>query len=249
MTVTDAELAVRVRTALAAVADAVGEQNAPPAARLQAVVADVARPARRRRAALAAGGGLAALALVASASLPGGSEDVQELPPSDALIEDSVEGVRFWLVPSFHRDVCDQPMEGVELVSGATNKVGMEWNTGGLAYGDQLETRPGCLQFNQASWLADPSRIAVSWMRLGTDNDGPWGATLAAHPSAAAVVVDGAGIPMHTVDALPREDAPDGPRYAAVGVPEDAVVVTLTVVDADGRELAAETRDVSQFGR
>lgn len=245
---TDAEVAARVRAALAAVADAVPDQDGvSPRIRLQDVES-AARPPRRRRAAVAAGGGLVALALVAFANLPNGSEYVQELPPSDFIQEGSVEGVRYWLVRSFHQDACGDPMQGVELVSGASNKVAMEWSTGGMAYGEQFETPAGCSQFDEARWLADASLVAVSWMRLGDDDDGPWGATLAVHPSASSVVVTGPGLTPVTAAALPREDAPAGPRYAAVGVPEDAGAVTVTVLDAEGRELATETRDLSVLG-
>jgi hypothetical protein len=246
-TPTDAELAARIRTTLRSVADVVPDERVAWPVQPEAKPR-VVRPLRRRPAVVAAGGGLAALALVAFAAVQTGSEYVQELPPADFLAEGTAEGVRFWLVPSFHRDVCGQPMQGVELVSGATNKVGREWNTGGLAYGDQTDARPGCPRFDQARWLGDPSRIAVSWTRLGVDDDGPWGATLAVHPSAASVVVAGPGLAPVTAAAVPREDAPAGPRYAAVGVPEDARAVTVTVLDAEGRELATETRDLSRLG-
>ena len=241
---TDAELAAHIRTTLNAVADVVPDERVAWPEQPEAEPR-VVRPLRRRRAIVASGGGLAALAFVAFATVQTGNEYVQELPPADFLAEGTADGVRFWLVPSFHRDVCSQPMPGVELVSGATNKIGMEWNTGGLAYGDQSDARPGCPRFEQARWLGDPSRIAVSWTRLGVDNDGPWGATLAVHPSAASVVVAGPGLTPVTAAAVPREDALDGPRYAAVGVPEGVGVVTVTVVDAGGRELATETRDLS----
>lgn len=242
-TLTDAELADRVRTTLVAVADAVpGERTT---GRSGPLVPPGLSPRRRR--AVAAGGGLAALALVAFANLPMGGEYVQELPPPDAIGEGEVEGVRFWLVPSFHSDPCGEPMGGVELVSGAANKVGMEWRTGAMAYGDHIETGSGCSRLEQERWLRDPSRAAFDWMRLGADDDGPWGGMFAVHPQASRIVVQSRGLPTRTVDAQPRRDAPQGPRYAAVGLPEDAGVVTITALDAAGRELATETTDLSQL--
>lgn len=239
----DPELEARIRAALTAVSETVNDEPSPLRPRATAVSSD-RHPSRRL--VVAAAGGLSALALAAFAYLPTGSEYVQELPPADAISRGVADGIQFWLVPSFHTDVCNLPGEGVELISGATNKVGMEWNTGVLAYGDPTEARPGCSRFDQKAWLADPTRTAITWTRLGNDNEGPWAGMIAVHPSATTIVIIGPDQNEQRIPALPRQDAPAGPRYAAFGLPEDAVTVTITVLDTSDKQLTSTTQKMPE---
>lgn len=243
----DPVLERRLRTSLAAVAAAVTADSAPAPS---APGPESPPPGRRpRRLAAAAGLTAGTLSLAAFAYLQSGPEYVAELPPPDVLSSGEVEGVRYWLVPSFHDDVCGRPMAGVEIVSAAANQVGQEWSTGGMAYGDPREgERPGCDRWDETAWLADPSRSAVSWMRLGESDDGPWGGMAAVHPDITQLVVEVDGTPLPPIPTRPREDAPDGPRYGVVGVPEDTDVATITLLDGTGRAVAVHEERLSALG-
>ena len=244
----DAELDRRLRRTLHAVADTVTE--APDAAVLPP--APPARRNRRRRALVAAGCGLAAVPLAAFAYGRLSSEYVQALPPPGVVQSGEMDGIRYWLVESFHEDACGRQMAGVELLSEARNRVGQEWSSSGMAYGDQVDDAPGCPTIDEAAWLADPARAAVSWTRLGGDptsseESGPWGAMIAVHPTVRSVTVEAAGLPEQRVPTAPLPDDPTGPRYAAVVVPEDAGVVTVSLVH-DGERVTIEDRDLSRLG-
>lgn len=88
----DAELEARVRAALTAVSETVSDEPSTLRPRPTAGSSD-RHPSRR--VVVAAAGGLSALALVAFAYLPTGSEYVQELPPADAISEGVADGVQF----------------------------------------------------------------------------------------------------------------------------------------------------------
>ena len=241
----DPELDRRLRRTLHAVAETVTEAPDidPPI--------PVARR-HRRRILVAAGAGVAAVPLAAFMYGRLSSEYVQELPPPGVIQTGQIDGLRFWLVDSFHEDVCGRRMEGVELLSDARNQVGQEWNSGGMAYGDPVDDVPGCQTFDEDPWLADPSRAAVSWMRLGgspnsSDESGPWGAMIAVHPSVRSVTVQADGLPAQQVSTNSLPDDPEGPRYAATAVPEDAGQVTVSFVDAAGDRVVIDDTDLSRL--
>jgi hypothetical protein len=234
----DPELDRRLRRTLHAVAETVTEAPdlAPPTTGVRR---------KRRRVVVAAGVGIAAVPLAAFMYGRLTSEYVQQLPPPGVIQSGEMDGIRYWLVESFHEDVCGQQMDGVELLSGARNQVGQEWNSGGMAYGDPVDDVPGCQSFDEDPWLADPSRAAVSWMRLGgspnsSDESGPWGAMIAVHPTVRYVTVQADGLPDQRVPTTSLPEDPAGPRYAATAVPEDAGRVTLSIVDAEGERVVID---------
>lgn len=242
----DPELDRRLRRTLQAVADTV--PDAPD-------VVAFAPPTRRRgrrRALVAAGCGLVAVPLAAFMYGRLTGEYVQELPPPGVIQSGEIDGIRYWLVESFHEDVCGERMEGAELLSDARNQVGQEWNSGGLAYGVPVDDVPGCQTFDEDPWLADPSRAAVSWMRLGgspndSEESGPWGGMVAVHPTVRYVTVHAEGLPVQRVPTTPLPDEPTGPRYAAMALPEDAATVSVAATTTEGSVVIAEI-DLSELG-
>ena len=243
----DPALAERLRRTFTAVAGTITLERPDEQAARRPPAAPPAR-GRRKRAGVVAGSAIAALGLAAFAYATIGSEYVQDgdLPPKNPIASGRLDGVQFWLVPSFHRDVCGRPMPGVELVSAPMNKPGQEWNTGGMAYGEWRESSPGCPAVNEAPWLADPSKAAVGWTRLGAADRGPWGAMVAVHPSVTSVVVQTMGLEKR-ISTAPRADAPRGPRYAALAVPEKSAIVKLLLQDRKGATVAIVTRDLSRM--
>ena len=245
----DAELDRRLRRTLHAVAETVTDGtdagSPPPFSALTA-------RRRRRHALVAAGCGLAAVPLAAFMYGRLSSEYVQELPPPGVIQTGEIDGLRYWLVDSFHEDVCGRRMEGVELLSDARNQVGQEWNSGGMAYGDPVDDVPGCQTFDEDPWLADPSRAGVSWMRLGgspgdSGESGPWGAMIAVHPSVRFVTVQLEGQSARQVPTTPLPEAPAGPRYAATAVPEDAGPVTVSFLDREGELVVIDETDLARL--
>ncbi len=122
-----------------------------------------------------------------------------------------------------------------------------------MAYGDQVDDPRGCQTFDEEPWLADPSRAAVSWMRLGgepTDSEesGPWGGMIAVHPTVRSVTVQAEGKAEQRVSTVPLDDDPDGPRYAAVAVPEDAGRVSVSFMNAEGDPMVIDATDLSELG-
>jgi hypothetical protein len=242
----DPELDGRLRRTLQAVAATV--PDAPDVV----AFAPANRRRGRRRVLVVAGCGLAAVPLAAFMYGRLTSEYVQELPPPGVVQSGQIEGVRYWLVESFHEDVCGQPMAGVELLSDARNQVGQEWNSGGLAYGDPVDDVAGCQTFDEDPWLADPSRAAVSWMRLGgsphdSEESGPWGGMVAVHPTVRYVTVHAEGLPEQRMPTTPLPDDPTGPRYAAVALPEDSGTVAVSATTTDGSVVIDEI-DLSELG-
>lgn len=245
----DAELRGRLRRTLHAVAATLPESPEDAGVALSTLHA---RGRRRRRVLIAAGCSLAAFPLAAFMYGRLTSEYVQELPPPGVVQSGEIDGIRYWLVESFHEDMCGQDLPGVELVSATRNQVGQEWNTGGMFYGDQLDDTSRCPTLDETAWLADPTRAAVSWMRLGGDpNDseesGPWGGMIAVHPTVRSISVQADNLPEQRVSPTPLPDDPTGPRYAAVAVPEEAGHVTVSATTA-GEVVVIEDLDLSQLG-
>lgn len=194
----------------------------------------VARSVRGRRGRLALGGTLLATAALATAAFTyavvnSGSEYVDRLPDDATAVQHGeIGGVEFWLVPNRVPKPCDtDPRPGIELVSGAQNKVGEEWNTSGIVYGDDVQApRPGTpegqlhicdFRVDETAWLADPAR----WQRAVTQlaDGGPSVVMTAVHPSVASIVVVAPdGTRTETATAA-RPDRPGGPRYAAAPLP------------------------------
>ena len=247
----DPDLERRLTRTLHAVAETVAEPGDAPGFTPSGVPAVPGR--RRRRVVLAAGAGLVAVPLAAFMYGRLGSEHVQELPPPGVVQSGEIDGIRYWLVESFHEDVCGQPMPGIELVSDARNRVGGEWNSVGVAYGEPVGHARGCQTFDEEPWLADPSRAAVSWMRLGgeptdAEESGPWGAMIAVHPTVRSVTVRAEGRAEQRVSTVPLDEDPDGPRYAAVAVPEDAGRVSVSFTGPGGDPMVVDATDLSELG-
>ena len=242
----DPELERRLRSTLRAIAETV-----PDAGDVVEFQPRARRP-RGRRALVVVGCGLAAVPLAAFMYGRLTSEYVQELPPPGVVQSGELDGVRYWLVESFHEDVCGQQMPGVEIVSADRNRVGSEWNTSGMAYGEQVDDVPGCPTVDEAPWLADPSRAAVSWTRLGgepTDSEesGPWAGMIAVHPTVRSVTVRVEGLPEQRLPTTPLPDDPTGPRYAVAALPEDAGHVTVSASTA-GEVTVIDDIDLSELG-
>ena len=245
------ELESRLRRTLQAVAGTV--DDTPDTTPLVPAAVPPIHGRRRRRVLAAAGIGLAAVPLAAFMYGRLTSEYVQELPPPGVVQSGEVDGVRYWLVESFHEDVCGRRMAGVELVSAEVNQVGSEWNTGGLAYGEQLDDSPGCPTFDEGPWLADPTKAAVSWMRLGgepndAEDSGPWGGMIAVHPTIRYVTLQVDGSAERRVPTTALDGEPDGPRYAVAALPEDAGRVTVSVVGTGGADAVIDEVDLSELG-
>jgi hypothetical protein len=242
----DPELDRRLRRTLHAVAETVEDASDV------AAFAPPTRRRRRRRVLVAAGCGLAGVPLAAFMYGRLTSEYVQELPPPGVIQSGEIDGVRYWLVESFHEDVCGQQMPGVEIVSAARNQVGSEWNTGGIAYGEPDDSSPGCPAVDPTTWLADPTRAEVAWMRLGEEpgdrsESGPWGAMIAVHPTVRSVTVQADGRPEQRVPTTPLPDDPTGARYAVAALPEDTGRVTVSV-SAAGDVTVIDEIDLSRLG-
>ncbi len=201
---------------------------------------ELAPRSRRRRAAKPVAIACAALGLAAAAFAWAnvGPEYVKELPPRPALAAGTADGIRWWLVPSFHTNVCDQAMPGVEAVTAARNPQGAEWSTFGVSYG---EPSADPCAIDEAAWLRDPNRMEYGLSRMGPDDDSgsPWIAAIALHPSATKVLVtiDGA---TREIPTLARSDRPGGPRYVTFTAPADTKNVRFTPLGSDGVPVAAE---------
>lgn len=238
---TDAALATRLRTTLTAVAATVTADED----QLAAPVRKQPAPTRvsRRRIAVVAAGGVATLSVAAFGYAKIGPEYVTELPPPNLITAGEEDGIDFWLVPSFHPDNCGRgrDMPGVEIVLSANNTVAGEWHSTGFAYGepDESGANLGCTTWDQQRWLADPTRAALGATRLDGD-DSPWFEHAAVHPSVTTLVVTTPGEPVETVHTHPRADAPDGPRYAAWGLPADVTEARIELLNAAGETISIE---------
>jgi hypothetical protein len=178
----------------------------------------------------------------------------------DALVSGGAEPNRYWVVPAFHTDACGQPMPGVELVDESANRVGAEWSTGGVAYGQPAPpttngrvagNTPGCLRYDERVWLDAPSRFALTATRLGQHadpEDGSWGLLAAVHPAVHALRVTTPGSPGQSVATVPLAERPNGPRYAVIILPAQATRTQIVLLDEQGAPVPGGTRDV-KLGR
>lgn len=207
---------------------------------------------RRRRAVSIAS--VAAIATAALASVAWNKFDegeIDRIPVEAAVLTGSADGFDWWLIPSAaiegHTNPCGVPMPGVEVVSDDANKPGLEWNTGGVAYGEPVGiAKYTCSaderEVDEAAWLGDPRQLDGLFTRLGdNDNpDSPWITAFAVHPSVTELEIsvdNDAPINPRTV-ALPTR--PSGPRYAAAVLPADACHVTIRFF-ANGKPITGGT--------
>ena len=161
-----------------------------------------------------------------------GSSRVDKLPPDGVVQSGTADGVRWWLVNSFHTDGCGQPMPGLELVREDRNPVGEVWQTTGVPYGEPSSPdRPGC--FVEPA-IAEPDYMWSSVEQVGADRL----VTIGVHPSIVTLVVSvGDGEPFR-VSTVVDPDRPVGPRYAAFPAPATAGLITVEGVDSDGSLVA-----------
>lgn len=80
------------------------------------------RPSRRTLVSL--GAVAVAVPLAAGAIIGIGPEYVDTIPPDNVIVADSLDGIRYWVVESFHTDECDNPLAGVEIVIEEDNIIG-----------------------------------------------------------------------------------------------------------------------------
>lgn len=104
------------------------------------------------------------------------------------------------------------------MVAESANRVGAEWSTVGVAYGQPAPPTtngrvaadtPGCLRYDERVWLDAPRRFALTVTRLGQHadpEDGSWGLLAAVHPAVHALRVT---TPGSRVTASPRSRSPN----------------------------------------
>ena len=245
----DAELDRRLRRSLTAVAETVTVEPLTGAATIRTEAPSPRYAKRRNRRRLAIALALAALPLAAFgyALAP---EDVDQIPPKNAFLTGSDAGKRYWVVPSFHKDSCGRPMDGVELVAENTNKVGQEWKTAGLAYGDEKvigEPAMGCYEVDESAWLADPSRTAKMSQPVDESSSWPRIVVLAVHPSVTAVRITAVGLSPRTVPTEPMPSRPDGPRYTAFVTPSEpgGADIQWTLLTSNGGSVPGGTQTLT----
>jgi hypothetical protein len=227
----DEQLDAHLRRTLAAVAATITDTTRNASA--------TSRPRRRRRAvSIASVAAIATAALVSVAWNKFDEGEIDRIPVEAAVLRGAAEGVDWWLIPSAaiegHTNPCGVPMPGVEVISGDANKPGLEWNTGGVAYGEPSAiTRYTCsadeLEVDEAAWLDDPSRVSGLFTRLG-DNDSsgsPWISAFAVHPSVTEIEIRSDGGEPITVPTVALRTRPTGPRYSAAALPADACNITV----------------------
>lgn len=214
--------------------------------------AGASRPRRRRRAVRIAGvAAIATAALTAVAWNKFDEGEISRIPVEAAVLMGSADGFDWWLIPSAaiegHTNPCGVPMPGVEVVSDDANKPGLEWNTGGVAYGEpsgiaKYTCSADELEVDEAAWLDDPSQVSGLFARLGdNDNPGsPWISAFAVHPSVTEIEirVDG-GAPINAPTVALRT-RPTGPRYSAATLPADACNITIRFL-AHGNPITGAT--------
>jgi hypothetical protein len=247
------ELDRRLRRALTMVAETVHDApfaSAAPVPAGQPLVAP--QPAqthtrnrkRRRRIALALA--LAAVPLAAF-GYAYSQVTVDQIPPKNAFIAGAEAGERYWLVPSFHQDACDRKFDGVELVEDSLNKVGHEWSTVGIAYGDVKQVGgqgSGCREVDETAWLRDPTRTGMSYTHLGGGLSGSWIVVLAVHPSVTSVRINSSDRAPRIVLTTPTPTQQDGPRYAVFTTPNPSEL-QLTMLTADGAAVPGGSRTIT----
>jgi hypothetical protein len=158
-----------------------------------------------------------------------GQSRVDKLPPDGVVQSGTADGVKWWLVNSFHTDACGQPMPGLELVREDLNPVGQVWQTTGVLYGEP--SSPGC--FVEPA-IAEPDYMWSSVEQVGADRL----VIMGVHPSIVTLVVSVGGGEAFRVSTVVDPDRPDGPRYAAFPAPATAGLITVEGVDSDGSLVA-----------
>jgi hypothetical protein len=257
------ELDARLRETLSRVAMTISDTALGPGRTPAPTLASAGRRRTRHRRPrmLLIGVALAAMSLAGFTYVQFGPEHVTEQTlarlQNDALVHGGVGPNRYWLVPSFHTDGCGQPMPGVELVTEAENRIGGEWITSGVAYGQPIlpTTRgqlaaptPGCMRYDERAWLEDPSRFALGFTRLGeaaTPDAGDWGLLAAVHPSVHALRVTTRTGAVRHLATVPRADRPDGPRYAVIVLPAHATPTQVALLDKQDTPVPGGTRTLS----
>ena len=247
------ELDARLRETLSRVAMRVGDTAPGPGASPVLIPASARRPRRRRwRLTLTVIGVALTALLLAGFAYLFGPEYVTEQKlvqlREDALVKGGAEPNRYWLVPSFHTDACGRSMPGVELLAESDNRVGAEWSTAGIAYGEPVfptasasggngVPSPGCVRIDERGWLNDPSRFALTTGRLGrhaASEEGDWALLVAVHPAVDTLRVATPGSSAHRVSTVPRADRPQGPRYAVIILPATATRIRIVLLDEKG---------------
>jgi hypothetical protein len=259
------ELDARLRETLSRVAMTIGDA-APNSGGAAAPIPASAgrRRTRHRRPRMLLFGVALAVSLAGFAYVNFGPEHVTEQTlarlQNDALVDGGAAPNRYWLVPAFHTDGCGQPMPGVELIAESANRVGGEWSTVGVGYGQPAPpttngrvgaATPGCMRYDERVWLNDPSRFTLAITRLGEHaavDAGSWGLLAAVHPAVHALRVTTPGSPGHSVSTVPRADRPNGPRYAVIVLPAHATRAQVVLLDGQGIPVPGGTRNV-KLGR
>lgn len=210
------------------------------------------RPRRRpRRLTLAGVAAIAIGALTAVAWNKFDEGEIDRIPVEAAVLSGTSDGFDWWVIPSAaiegHTNPCGEPMPGVEIVSDDANKPGLEWNTGGVSYGEPsglaIYTCNGDEhEVDEAAWLGDPHLSDGLFTRLG-DNDNPnspWITVFAVHPSVTELEITIDNDPPLDTRTVALPTRPRGPRYAAAALPADACNVTIQFLD-DGTPIAGAT--------
>lgn len=212
----DADLDDRLRRMLSAVA-----------ARVEDTAADATAPSNQKRspvgratAVVVAAAGLT-VSLAAAAVILNGSEYVDRIPPAGAIASVTLDGETTWMVDAFHPDGCGGTTPGVELIAESRNRVGGEWDSIGVMYGDY---RFGTCRLDRSAWLSDPARYDVT----GNHDRSGWTLVAAVHPQTTAVRVTLDGetrlLPVHVRD---------GGGFALFAVPSDVRTATTELVRGD----------------
>ena len=254
----DPALGRRLRDTLHGVAETITE--APSMKATDSGATPAARPRRRARRRVAAI--LLALTLpVTAAGYLLGGEYVHELPPKNPLVSGDAHGERYWLIPGRVKDDCGHRVSDVELVVEKENKIGREWRTIGIGYGDPVDIQlssptpvPGeggvyagtvlpC-GVDESGWLADPSKFADASSLVDSDRI----FFVAAHSSVTTIQVSASNGTVLTVPTKPLPDRPDGPRFAAFDVPASAAAVVVTLIDVHGKPIPGGSRDLRHDG-
>ena len=225
----DTDLERHLRQTLAQVASAPISERSSQRGRL--VIAAVAVAA------------LAASGLAAWNAL--GPGEIDRVPVEAAILSGVADdGTEWWLIPT--RDVfdtCNGEMPGVVFVSGALNRPGLEWNMGGVAYGEPPTSDRACSAYDEAAWLADPARADIAHQRLGPNDDraSDFGFYATVHPDVAALHVTVDGVRTFEVDTVDDRDPQSEGRFAAFTTPHDARQVDIVLLNRAGDPVTSRT--------
>jgi hypothetical protein len=230
---TDEQLDQHLRRCLHAVATSI--EDAPAAA-------TAGRSRRRGRRILFGIGAIAiAVPVAAGAIVRFGPEYVDQIPPDNVIVTDSLDGERYWMVEAFHPDQCGRTL-GVELVVEDRNIIGREWSTTGYTYGEPAPLIKdgrdvGSCGTDTTDALANPALTYSSGTNVG---DGMvW--VYAVHPDVTALRLTldhsrAQQVPVHPVH---------GAGYAVIELPEGTKTYTIELL-ANGEVVpgSTETKDV-----